>query len=464
MSISVVILAGGSGTRLWPLSRSMYPKQFLPLVDEKTMLENTISRVKLLDIDCITVITNTEHRFLASEQTKKLNIPVKIILEPCSRNTAAAICLAALNCDSDNILLVLSADHDIADQDAFCNSVRKGIELAKSNFLVTLGVIPTSANIGYGYIKKGVKQIEGFHVEKFVEKPDLDTAKKYLESGEYFWNSGIFMFKASKYISELERFSKDTLNACKLAINSREEYYEFIKLDEEHFQKCPNISVDYAVMEKTKDAAVVILDSSWSDVGSWSALWDVKIKNDNNNFLKGDIITKDTTDSFISSEDKLITAIGVKNLVIISTKDAVLVADKNNLESLKDVVGDLQKNDRTEHKLHREVYRPWGKYDSLDVGPTHQVKRITVRPGAKLSTQYHHHRSEHWIVVSGVATVTKGNETFQLEKNNSTYIHVGEIHSLENREEIDLEIIEVQTGSYLGEDDIVRIEDIYDRS
>jgi mannose-1-phosphate guanylyltransferase len=464
MGFSVVILAGGTGSRLWPLSRSMYPKQFLSLVDDKTMLQNTIDRVKDVDIDSITIITNAEHRFLASEQSKNLNVPVKIILEPCARNTAAAICLAALNCSEDDVLLVLSADHEIKKQSEFLSSIFNALTLAKSNYLVTFGVVPTSPNTEFGYIQRGDKQKPGFHVKRFVEKPDLVTAQNYIDSGEYFWNSGMFMFKAGKYIQELSKYSKATLDACKLSFDAKEDYYEFIKLDESLFKKCPNISIDYAVMEKTNDALVVPLTSSWSDLGSWASLWDIKDKDINNNFIKGDVITKNTTNSYISSEDKLIATIGVDDLVIISTKDVVMVAHKDKLSSIKDIVSDLKNDNRAEYQFHREVYRPWGKYDSLDMGPSHQVKRITVKPGAKLSTQYHHHRSEHWIVVSGTATVTKGKNTFILEKNNSTYIEIGEVHSLENCEDINLELIEVQTGEYLGEDDIVRVDDIYDRS
>ena len=464
MGISVVILAGGTGSRLWPLSRSMYPKQFLPLVNNNSMLENTINRIKGLDVDSITIITNTEHRFLASEQSKSSEIPVKIILEPCARNTAASVCLAALNSNENDILLVLSADHEIKNKNEFHKSINEALVLAKSNFLVTFGVLPTSPNTEYGYIHKGNMQGPGFHIKNFTEKPDIVSAEKYLESGEYLWNSGMFMFKATKYIAEVSKYSKPTLDICKSAMEGKENYYEFIKLKESVFNKCPNISIDYAVMEKTKEAMVVPLNSDWTDLGSWNALWEAKDKNKDNNYINGDVIAKNTTNSFVSSEQTLVTTIGVDGLTIISTKDALMVAHNNSLNLIKDVVDDLKKNNRPEHEFHREVYRPWGKYDSLDVGSSHQVKRITVKPGAKLSTQYHHHRSEHWIVVSGVATVTKGKETFILEKNNSTFIEVGQVHSLENCGENDLEIIEVQTGDYLGEDDIVRIDDRYDRS
>lgn len=464
MGISVVILAGGSGSRLWPLSRSMYPKQFLPLIDSNTMLENTINRIKGLDIESITIITNTEHRFLASEQSKSSDIPVRIILEPCARNTAASVCLAALNSNEDDTLLVLSADHEIKNKNEFFKSVKEAHSLAQSNYLVTFGVLPTSPNTEYGYIQKGGMQGTGFHIKNFTEKPDTIRAEKYLESGDYFWNSGMFMFKASKYLTELAKYSKPTLDVCKSAMEDKENYYEFTKVKESVFNKCPNISIDYAVMEKTKEAMVIPLNSDWSDLGSWNALWEAKSKNKDNNYINGDVITKNTTNSYVSSEHTLVSTIGVNDLTIISTKDALMVAHNDSLDLIKDVVDKLKIDNRSEHEFHREVFRPWGKYDALDVGLSHQVKRITVKPGAKLSTQYHHHRSEHWIVVSGVATVTKGKETFILEKNKSTFIEVGEVHSLENCGENDLEIIEVQTGDYLGEDDIVRIDDIYDRS
>ena len=441
----------------------MHPKQFLSLIDKNTMLQNTINRVKEINAASLTIITNAEHRFLVSEQIKDLKVPVKIILEPCSRNTAAAICLAALNSNKKDTLLVLSADHDIKNQHEFNQAIGKALPLAESNHLVTLGVIPSSPHTGYGYIKAGSKIQSGYTVDEFIEKPDIDRAKKYFDNKKYYWNSGIFIFKAAKYLDELRNFSKATLDACNSSISLEEDYYEYIKIDESSFKKCPNISVDYAVMEKTRDAAVVTLNSEWSDLGSWASLWNAKQKDSNNNVIDGDVISINTSNSYISTESQILSTVGVDNLIIVSTKDAVMIANKNNLDGVKDVVAHLKSNNRPEWQFHREVYRPWGKYDSLDMGSNHQVKRITVKPGAKLSTQYHHHRSEHWVVVSGKATVTKGEETFSLKPNESTYIHVGEVHSLENKEDIDLEIIEVQTGSYLGEDDIVRIEDKYDR-
>jgi mannose-1-phosphate guanylyltransferase len=463
MSISVVILAGGSGTRLWPLSRSMLPKQFLSLVDEKTMLQKTIKRIDKLNVDSITIITNEEHRFLVSDQTKNIKKPVHIILEPFSKNTAAAICLAAMYLKKDATMLVLSADHIIKDSDKFIHTVNDAIRLAKDGYLVTLGAKPNSPQTEYGYIKPGRRMGFFSMVDTFCEKPNIEKAKEYYNSGEYLWNSGIFLFTSEKYLTELKIYSKEIYDTCKLSMQNIEDYYEYIKINETHFKECPNISIDYAIMEKTDKAAVIPLETEWTDLGSWHSLWEFNDKDEDNNYIFGDVINSKTKNSYISSENQLIATLGVNNLIIIATKDSIMVADKKEIPNIKNIIQKMKVENRVELDFHREVYRPWGKYDSLDSGLGYQVKKITVKPGAKLSTQYHHHRSEHWVVVSGTATVTKGNETFDLEENQSTYINVEEIHSLENKRDIDLEIIEVQSGNYLGEDDIVRIEDKYDR-
>ncbi len=427
------------------------------------MLQNTIDRVSKLDVESISIVTNKEHRFLLKDQIKDLNTPVNIILEPCKRNTAAAICLAALNIGENKKMLVLSSDHYVESKDIFTSTVNKGLKLLEKGKMVIFGVKPSSAHTGYGYIKVGNKKDDPNKVAKFIEKPNKNDAEIFYKSNDYLWNSGMFMFDSTKLLEELENFSIDTLKACKKSISEKKEYYEYLEVDETHFKKCPNISIDYAVMEKTKDIAVIKLETQWTDLGSWSSLWEYSDKDSNMNFVNGDVISHDTTNSYISSDNKLVASIGIDNMIVISTKDAVMVADKNNVENVKDIFNSLKKTKRNEWEFHREVHRPWGKFDSLDIGKNYQVKKITVKPGAKLSTQYHHHRSEHWVVVSGTATVTKGKEIFDLEKNQSIYINVEEIHALENKRDIDLEIIEVQTGDYLGEDDIVRIEDIYDR-
>lgn len=463
MSLSVVILAGGSGSRLWPLSRSMHPKQFLNINEEKSMLQNTIDRLDELDIESINIIANRDHRFILKDQIKGLKTPVNIILEPCARNTAAAICLAALNIGDNKQMLVLSSDHYIEDKKIFTSAVNKGVELLDYGKMVIFGAKPSSAHTGYGYIKIGEEKNNFNEVNKFIEKPDKKDAKVFYDSGHYLWNTGMFMFNSTKYLEELEKFSIDTLKGCRNSISEIKDCYEYLEVDETHFKKCPNISVDYAIMEKTKDVAVIKLKTAWADLGSWSSLWDSSKKDSDMNHIQGDVISRETSNSYISSHNKLVVSLGIDNLIVISTKDAVMVADKDNVEDIKDIFNSLRDADRTEWEFHREVYRPWGKFDSLDIGKNYQVKKITVKPGEKLSMQYHHHRSEHWVVVSGTATVTKGDETFDLEENQSTYINVEEIHALENKRDIDLEIIEVQTGNYLGEDDIVRIEDKYDR-
>ncbi|WP_290921297.1 mannose-1-phosphate guanylyltransferase/mannose-6-phosphate isomerase [Halodesulfovibrio sp.] len=460
-----IIMAGGSGTRLWPLSRSLYPKQFLPLTGKKTMLQETISRLDRLDAELPITICNEEHRFIVAEQLRSESILGKIVLEPVGRNTAPAIAVAAHLASSKNdpILLVLAADHVISDPCEFSTVVKQALPLAESGKLVTFGIVPTSAHTGYGYIKRGGKVDAGYSVERFVEKPDAATAERYLASNAYYWNSGMFLFKASTYLKELEKYRPDIAEACKASVAIVKHDLDFIRLDEEAFCACPDESIDYAVMEYTEDAVVVPLDAGWNDIGSWSAMWDVADKDENGNASTGDVLHCNSKNCFIHSKDRLVATVGLEDIVIVDTKDALLVAAKDSVQDVKMVVADLMKTKRQELRTHREVFRPWGKFDSVDVGERYQVKRITVKPGAKLSVQMHHHRAEHWVVVSGTAKVTNGDETFLVPENESTYIPVGAIHALENPGKMPLELIEVQSGSYLGEDDIVRFEDNYGR-
>lgn len=464
-----VLLSGGSGSRLWPLSRAMYPKQFLALNGDYSMFQETLRRLDGLDHDDPIVICNADHRFLAAEKLREMGTTLQsIILEPMGRNTAPAIAVTALEAlkrNGDPLLLVLPADHTIKDTVQFHKAIKIAEKLALDGALVTFGIVPNQPHIGYGYIKRGKdSHDEGFKVQQFVEKPDRATAEKFLESGDYLWNSGMFMFRASRYLEELEKFQPDVLRYAKLAYDNSAADFDFTRLESESFAKCPGISIDYAVMEHTNDARVVPLDAGWSDIGSWSSLWDVCAKDNNGNTLNGDIIALDTRNSYVLAENKLVTTIGVEDLVIVDTKDALLVARKDKSEDVKMIVDTLKESDRPEAIIHREVYRPWGKYDSIGCGERDQVKRITVNPGAKLSLQMHHHRAEHWIVVKGSARVTKGEDTFMVHENESTFIPIGTVHALENPGVIPLEMIEVQSGSYLGEDDIVRLDDRYGRS
>ena len=466
--ITPVIMAGGSGSRLWPLSRSLYPKQFLALTSEQTMLQETVQRLSNLDVNAPLVICNEEHRFIVAEQLRALGKTGSIILEPVGRNTAPAIALAAevtVN-DNDPLLLVLAADHVIQNNDAFTDAVKNAIPLAQAGKLVTFGIVPTQAHTGYGYIKRGnsVADSSGYDVNAFVEKPDSNTAANYLESGEYYWNSGMFLIKASRYLQELQKYRPDIFTACKKALEHTTHDQDFVRLDVEAFTACPDESVDYAVMENTTDAVVVPLDAGWNDIGAWSALWEVNDKDKDGNTAFGDTILQDTTNSLIHGGERLIATVGLDNVVIVDTKDALLVACKDKVQDVKKIVEKLKADKRSEFKVHREVYRPWGKYDAIDNGERYQVKRITVNPGEKLSSQMHHHRAEHWIVVSGTASVTNGDKTFLVTENESTYIPIGITHSLENPGKIPLEMIEVQSGAYLGEDDIVRFEDRYGRA
>ena len=463
-----VILSGGSGTRLWPLSRGIYPKQFLPLVSDKTMVQETLLRLEGLEqLQAPIAICNEEHRFMMAEQLREINAqPEAIILEPVGKNTAPAVALAALAAKNpDDILLVLPADHVIEDVTAFQQAVIKAEQLAEEGYLVTFGIVPTAAETGYGYIKRsGTNISNAFKVAEFVEKPDSVVAQRYVDSGEYYWNSGMFAFKASRYLEELEKFSPEMLAACQLSFSGAETDVDFVRLNVDAFIQCPSDSIDYAVMEKTDKAVVIPLEADWNDVGSWSALWDVRHKDSLGNALAGDVIAIDTENSFIHSENKLVAAIGVQDMIIIETDDAVMIAPKDRVQDVKKIVAVLKSAQRAEADIHRKVYRPWGHYDSVDSGERHKTKRIVVKPGGKLSVQKHHHRAEHWVVVKGTAIVTKGDETMLLSENESTYIPIGVIHSLENPGVIPLEIIEVQSGSYLGEDDIIRYEDRYGRT
>ncbi|ENX50563.1 mannose-1-phosphate guanylyltransferase/mannose-6-phosphate isomerase [Acinetobacter ursingii NIPH 706] len=465
-----VIMAGGSGTRLWPLSRTQYPKQFLKLSpDGFTLLQATLLRLRNLDCAEPIIICNEEHRFLAAEQMREIGIKAKIILEPEGKNTAPAITLAAIyqaqinTSQDDYLMLVLAADHVITEQDRFEQSIHNAVELAQKDKLVTFGIVPTHAETGYGYIEKGEAKLSGFEVKRFVEKPDFETAQQYLDSHQFLWNSGMFMFKADVYLNELEKYALDIYTSCQAAMQNTQSDLDFVRIDKSAFSQCRSESIDYAVMEKTTDAVVVPLDANWNDVGSWSALWDIQTKDIQGNVIQGDVITVKSQNNYVFSESRLVSLLGVDNLVVIETKDAILVADKSKVQDIKKIVESIKEQGRTEHFCHREVYRPWGKYDSIDHAERYQVKRITVKPGQKLSIQMHHHRSEHWIVVSGTAKIHKGKESFLLTENQSTYIPLGEIHALENPGKVQLELIEVQSGSYLGEDDIVRFEDLYGR-
>ncbi|CRY53280.1 mannose-1-phosphate guanylytransferase%2C ManC protein [Yersinia intermedia] len=466
-----VIMAGGTGSRLWPMSRELYPKQFLRLHGVNSMLQETVNRLEGISVREPVVICNEEHRFLVAEQLRQIHkLSHNIILEPVGRNTAPAIALAALNAISqgeDPIMLVLAADHIINDSDAFHQAVRDALPFAEKDSLVTFGIVPTGPETGYGYIHRGEVTVsdlsEAFKVKRFVEKPDIETAEQYIRTGEYYWNSGMFMFRAKRYIEELQRFRPDILEACKAAMKDTDSDNDFITIDRDKFSVCPDESIDYAVMEKTSSAVVVSLDAGWSDVGSWSALWDVSHKDKFGNAITGDAFLHDTQNCYINTDEKLIAAVGVDNLVIVSTKDAVLVVDKSKVQDVKKVVEHLKKTKRSEYRRHRETYRPWGRSDIVVNEQRFNVNRITVKPGGAFSMQMHHHRAEHWIVLSGTAKVTIGDRTFLITENQSTFIPIGSLHMLENPGKIPLELIEVQSGSYLEDDDIIRIKDHYGR-
>jgi mannose-1-phosphate guanylyltransferase / mannose-6-phosphate isomerase len=462
-----VLLSGGSGTRLWPLSREAYPKQFLPLAGPDTMLQATWQRVAAIADAPPIVVANEEHRFLVAEQLRQIGIPAPVIvLEPVGRNTAPAIAAAALQAMSngdDPLLLVLPSDHVVRDPDAFRRAVEEARGAAVQGALVTFGIMPTAPETGFGYIQATGGATGVRRVARFVEKPDAAAAHGYLQAGDYYWNSGMFLFRASRYLQELERFRPDMLVAVRAACDKASRDGDFIRLDKDEFAKSPSDSIDYAVMERTDAAMVLPVDIGWNDVGTWSALWDVSPHDADGNASLGDVIAIDSRNSYVHAR-RLVALVGVDDLVVVETDDAVLVARKERVQQVKEVVARLKDEQRSQAALHREVHRPWGSYDSVDVGERFQVKRIKVKPGARLSLQSHTKRAEHWIVVSGIARVTRDNDVFELHANQSTYIPIGARHRLENPGTQVLELIEVQSGDYLGEDDIVRYDDVYGRA
>jgi mannose-1-phosphate guanylyltransferase/mannose-6-phosphate isomerase len=463
-----VILSGGAGTRLWPLSREMYPKQLLALTSAQTMLQETILRLAgITDATAPIVVCNEEHRFTVAEQMHALGVQASaILLEPAGRNTAPAVALAALKAldmDPEATLVVAPADHVIRDARNFQQAADVAVTLAQHDKLVTFGIVAHAPETGYGYIRRGDGPGPAFPVAQFIEKPPLDVAQQFVATGDYYWNSGMFVFKASRYLAELESFAPDILEACTAAFRAAKIDLDFVRIDKAEFTKCRSESIDYAVMEKTKHALVLPLDVGWSDVGSWSSLFDALPADEEGNVLQGDVMIHDTHDCYVHSTSRLVAAVGMEDHIIVETKDAILVAPKDRVQDVKDLVAQIKKSGRSESALHREVFRPWGSYDSIDSGERFQVKRLSVKPGGVLSLQMHHHRAEHWIVVQGAARITRNDETFLLAENESTYIPVGATHRIENPGKVPLHIIEVQSGSYLGEDDIVRFEDNYGR-
>ena len=465
-----IIMAGGTGSRLWPLSRERFPKQFQTLYGQTTMLQATVLRLQGLECLSPLVICNEEHRFIVAEQLRQIGqLDHNIILEPTGKNTAPAIALAAIYAakyENNPALLVLAADHVVLNEEAFRAAVVQAQVPVKQDKLVTFGIVPQSPETGYGYIKydPNAGEQSGFIVEQFVEKPDLATAKAYLENGNYLWNSGMFAFKAQNYLNELKNHRPDIYSACSNAMQNVDIDLDFIRINKESFFDCPAESIDYAVMEKTTNAVVIAMDVGWSDVGAWSSLWEVSDKDKDDNVITGDVLTVDSHHNYIFAETGLIATVGLDNTIVVQTKDAVLVASKDKSQEVKRIVNQLKAAKRQEHSVHREVYRPWGKYDSIDSGHRYQVKCITVKPSERLSVQMHHHRAEHWIVVSGTAKVIVDGHEKLVTENESVYVPLGATHCLENPGKVDLEMIEVQVGSYLGEDDIVRFEDRYGRT
>ncbi len=473
-----VILSGGSGSRLWPLSREYYPKQLLSPFNKDSLLQGTAKRLEGLDLQHHEieqlpplVICNHEHRFLVAEQLRQCQCDnASILLEPCGRNTAPAATLAAQfakeTYDTEVVLLIMPADHLIGDQQAFQEGLGTAIGFASDSSIVTFGIVPTQPETGYGYIQRGSQRKGAFEIARFVEKPDLETAKGYLDGGDYYWNSGLFMGKAGSWLEHVAGFQKEIYTCCANAFASRTTDGDFIRINEEIFAACPSNSIDYAVMEhlEANQGIVVPLDANWSDIGAWSSIWEVMPKDDAGNICQGDVLSIDTEDSLLIAEHRLLATVGIKDVIVIETPDAVLVTDRKKAQDVRKIVSRLKDANRDEYRTHRCVYRPWGHYEGVDQGGRFQVKRITVNPGATLSLQMHYHRAEHWVVVSGTARVTRGEESFILTENQSAYIPVGETHRLENPGSVPLEIIEVQSGPYLGEDDIVRFEDDYGRS
>lgn len=466
-----VILSGGSGTRLWPLSRKNLPKQFLALSGEATLFQQTMTRTSALkDVSAPIVVCSEDHRFLVAEQLRALKVDgASILLEPMPRNTAPAIALAAwqaLAKDKDATLLVLPADHLIGDTASFAAAVDKALPLARQGWLVTFGIRPEAPETGFGYIQRAESIGDGsFRVERFVEKPNAAKAKEYVKAGNYEWNSGMFLFKAARFLEELQQHAPAMHTASKAAFDASKADLDFVRIDKEAFAGSPDNSIDYAVMEKTTRAAVVPVSCAWSDIGSWDALWAASERDGDGNRLEGDVIAIDSRNCFVRGTDRrLVAALGLEDIVIVDTADAVLVAPRSRVQDVKQLVDKIKSDGRQEHMFHRKVYRPWGSYDSIDVGERFQVKRITVKPGAALSLQKHHHRAEHWVIVSGTAEVTRNEEVFLVAENESTYLPLGAVHRLRNPGKVPLELIEVQSGSYLGEDDIVRLEDVYGRA
>ena len=465
-----VILSGGSGTRLWPLSRKNLPKQFLPLAGDFSLFQQTVARTHgLADTAAPIVVCSEDHRFLVAEQLLELRVEgASIMLEPLPRNTAPAIALAALQAmarDPEAVILVLPADHLIGDEHNFQKAVASALPVAQQGWLVTFGIRPDGPETGFGYIRRGEAIPGAFRVARFVEKPDAPTAQSYLDDGGYDWNSGMFMFRAQRYMEELERHAPAIAAAVRKAFDTANADLDFVRIDKAAFMASPEDSIDYAVMERTDHAAVVPVSCGWSDIGSWAALWTAAEKDLDGNRLEGDVIAIDSHNCLVRSADRrLIATLGVDDLVVVDTPDATLVASRGRSQDVKKLVDHLKAANRPEHLFHRKVYRPWGNYDSIDMGERFQVKRIVVKPGAALSLQKHHHRAEHWIVVSGTAEVTRDEEVFLLSENQSTYLPLGSVHRLRNVGKVPLELIEVQSGSYLGEDDIVRFEDVYGRT
>jgi mannose-1-phosphate guanylyltransferase/mannose-6-phosphate isomerase len=471
-----VLLAGGSGTRLWPLSRKLYPKQFMRLVGRHTLLQSTMLRLSSMDeIQAPIVLCNEEHRFIVAEQFREINIqPQEIILEPVGRNTAPALAVAALRAqaiDKDALMLALPSDHHIDDTRGFVRTAAQGARYARQDKLVTFGIVPTEPETGYGYIRKGetlVPEDTGkgpgvWRIDNFVEKPDLDTARTYVASGDYCWNSGMFIYRAGAMLAELRKYSPRMVDTCQRALEKGKADLDFFRLNAAVFRDCPSDSIDYAVMEKTNAGVMVALTSGWSDLGSWEALWQAGPKDGNGNVVFGDACLEDVHSSFIHASGRLVTAVGLNNHVVVETKDAVFVAPRDHVQQVKALVNTLKQNNRGEVIGHRSVYRPWGRFEDVDLSDRFTVRRITVKPKAKLSLQKHMHRAEHWVVVKGTALVTKGEEQFILKEDQSTYIPLGMVHRLENPGKIPLELIEVQSGSYLAEDDIERYDDVYGR-
>ena len=463
-----VILSGGAGTRLWPLSREMYPKQLLALTGKLTMLQDTATRLGgIAGAQAPIVVCNEAHRFTVAEQIRTLGLKASaILLEPAGRNTAPAVALAALQAlkvDAAAILVVAPADHVIRDSRGFQAAAAAAAVLAQDGKLVTFGIVAHAPETGYGYIRRGAGSGPAFPVAQFIEKPPLDLATQFVATGDYYWNSGMFVFRADRYLSELAAFAPDILQASQAAFNAARSDLDFTRIDKAEFEKCRSESIDYAVMEKTHDALVLPLDAGWSDVGSWASLFDALPADEEGNVLQGDVMVHDSHDCYVHSTSRLVTAVGMDDHIIVETKDAVLVAPKERVQDVKDLVAMIKKSGRSESAWHREVFRPWGSYDSIDNGERFQVKRLSVKPGGVLSLQMHHHRAEHWIVVQGTARITCNEKTFLLSENESTYIPIGASHRIENPGKVPLRIVEVQTGTYLGEDDIVRFEDSYGR-